>query len=80
LVVVGVDSERSRDFIKDVVERERDRKGASRSAVIGVDGGILHRRMSAGGVVGHEGSKGGGDRNNDGVDGGKEGEYVGGRR
>jgi hypothetical protein len=52
-LVLEVDSERSRGFSRDVVERERERRGTSRSAVIGVDGVL--EGMGAGGVPAHGG-------------------------
>jgi hypothetical protein len=52
-LVLEVDSERGRGFSRDVVERERERRGTSRSAVIGVDDVL--EGMGAGGVPAHGG-------------------------
>lgn len=48
-----MDSERSRGFSRELVERERERRGTSRSAVIGV--GYLENDLGTGGVPAHEG-------------------------
>lgn len=48
-----VDSDRSRGFSRELVDLERERRGTSRSAVIGVVD--LGQKLGAGGVPAHEG-------------------------
>jgi hypothetical protein len=53
LLALGVDSDRSRGFSREFVDRERERRGTSRSAVIGVVD--LEDELGAGGVPAHGG-------------------------